>query len=188
MLKLLQEFGKHIAIAGFRDVKIIDVETFLKEAKEATGENVEVQFFDARLVASWQHLYFAALNALKAFKNKENISKNLNVEIALYASKQRQIRKAMELLGVKQGIEEIAVTVICEDAEKAKSALDSVSKLTGGRRDDKVLELTKSKISDIQRFFGISEVEIEAVKNGKTVEKALIDLIIEKIALLAIES
>jgi len=187
LLKHLQEFGKYIAIAGFRNVKIEDVDAFLERARNSVGKNVEIQFFDAELVASWQHLYFAALNALKAFENRGNISKSLGVEVLLYASAQRQIRKATELLGVKKGLKDIAVLMIGMSANEVKAALNAVSKVFGGRRDDEVLELSQRKKVAIRRFFEISEAEIEAAANGKNLEKALIDLVIERMALLATE-
>ncbi|MEM2440301.1 MAG: KEOPS complex subunit Cgi121 [Candidatus Bathyarchaeia archaeon] len=187
MLKHVQEYGKYIAIAGFRNVQIGDVATFLEKARKAAGEKVEVQFFEAGLVASWQHLYFAALNALKAFKNGENISKSLAVEVLLYASAQRQIKKAAEILGIKENTEAIAVLLIGEDAHQLEKALDDVSKIVGGERDDDVLELMQNKIARLRRVFEVSEAEIEAVVDGKTLEEALIDLVIERVALLATE-
>lgn len=187
MLKHIQEFGKYIAIAGFKDTKIVDVEAFLEKARNAVGKNVEAQFFDAKLVASWQHLYFAALNALKAFKNSENISKSLAVEALLYASAQRQIRKATELLGIKKNLKEVAMLIIGENANQVEHALDAASKVIGGKRDDKVLELSQNKIVNIRRVFEISDTEIEALTDGKNAEEALIDLVIERMALLATE-
>jgi KEOPS complex subunit Cgi121 len=187
LLKHLQEFSKYIAIAGFRNVKIEDVDAFLERARNVVGKNVEIQFFDARLVASWQHLYFAALNVLKAFENKENISKSLAVEALLYASAQRQIRKATELLGVKKGLKDIAILIIGMSADEVESALNAVSKVVGGKRDDEVLELSRRKKAAIREVFEISDAEIEATANGKTLEKALIDLVIERMALLATE-
>ncbi|MEM3578731.1 MAG: KEOPS complex subunit Cgi121 [Candidatus Bathyarchaeia archaeon] len=185
MLKHIQEFDKYIAIAGFRKVQIADVDAFLEKAKMVVGESVKVQFFDAGLVASWQHLYFAALNALKAFKNNENISKSLAVETLLYASAQRQIQKATEILGIKENTGEIAVLLIGENAKQVEKALDAVSKLVGGKRDDKVLELTQNKIANMRRVFEVSNAEIEAVADGKTIEESLIELVIERMALLA---
>ncbi|MDH5793660.1 MAG: KEOPS complex subunit Cgi121, partial [Candidatus Bathyarchaeota archaeon] len=89
MLKYIEEFGKYAAITGFRNVQIKDTEEFLKKICKKKGSNVETQFFDAKYVATWQHLYFAVLNALTAFKNKGNISKSVTMETLLYASAQR---------------------------------------------------------------------------------------------------
>lgn len=185
MLKRLEEFGRYVAIAGFRDAKIADVERLLNAVKSKMGLNVEFQFFNAKLVATWQHLYFASLNALTAFKNKDNISKSLAVETMLYASAQRQIRKAMELTGIKKGVSEIAVLVICEDAENVNSALSYIAELVDAKRDDKVLMLSEEKIRALRKAFEISDVEIEAVISKGGLEKAVVDLVIERMALLS---
>jgi len=185
LLKEIEEFGKHVAIAGFRNVKIKDIEEFFKITRKERSSSVEIQFFDAKFVATWQHLYFAALNALTAFKNRENISESLAMESLLYASAQRQIRKAMELLGIKPSSSEIAVLIIGEKLEVVMSALFLVSKQVKAERDDTILGLSEEKIADIQKVFVISDVELETVVKKDCLEKALTDLVIERMALLA---
>lgn len=185
MLKYLEEFGKYVATAGFRNAKITDVERFLESARSRIGLDVEFQFFNAKLVATWQHLYFAVLNALTAFKNQDNLSKSLAVETMLYASAQRQIRRAIELVGIKKGVSEIAVLVISEDAEKANSALSHIAKLAGADRDDGVLMLSEEKVRALGEAFEISDAEIEAVISKDNLEKAIVDILIERMALLS---
>lgn len=185
MLKQIEEFGKHVTIAGFRNVRIKDIEEFFKVMRKEKPSNVEIQFFDAKFVATWQHLYFAALNALTAFKNRENISESLAMESLLYASAQRQIRKAMKLLGIKPSSSEIAVLIIGEKLESVRSALSLVSKYVKAERDDTILGLSEEKAVDIRKVFVISDVELETVMKKGGLEKALTDLVIERIALLA---
>ncbi len=185
MLKYIEEFGKHVAITGFSSVEIKDTEEFFKIIHKEKPSNVEIQFFDAKLVATWQHLYFAALNALTAFKNKENISKSLAMETMLYASAQRQIRRAMELVGIKHDSSEIAALIIGENPETIESTLSMVSKYLKTERDDMVLELSEKKTKIIQRTFGISDVELKTIMRKDDLEKALTDLVIERMALLA---
>jgi len=186
LLKPIEEFGKYVAVAGFCKVKISDVEGFLKTVRKRLAKNVEAQFFDAGLVATWQHLYFAALNALNAF-NGLNISKSLAVETMLYASAQRQIRKAMDLMGIKPNSEAIAVLVLGEKANDVEAALKTIAEIVDGQRDDTVLELSQEKIQAIRKAFDISNAELEAVVKGDDLEQALINLIIERVALLATE-
>lgn len=185
MLKYIEEFRKQVEITGFRNVQIKDIEGFLKIIRKEKPLNVEIQFFDAKLVATWQHLYFAALNALTAFKNKENISKSLAMETMLYASAQRQIRKAMKLLGIKPDSSKMAVLVIGEKPETVRSALSMVSKRVKTEPDDTVLELTEEKATVIQKIFGISGVELKTIVRKDDLERALTDLVIERMALLA---
>ncbi|MCS7114003.1 MAG: KEOPS complex subunit Cgi121 [Nitrososphaerota archaeon] len=185
MLKHIREFRKSLAIAGFRNAKISDVKNFLEKVKACLGKDVEFQFFDAKLVATWQHLYFSSLNALKAFQNKENISKSLAMEAMLYASAQRQIQRAVELLGIKPNSSEIAVIIIGGDPKNVKLALASLAKLINAERDDRVLMLSEEKIDAIKRAFDISEVEVKASMAGDDREKAIVNLVIERMALLA---
>lgn len=183
MIKHVEDFNKYVAIAGFKDVYINNVDHFVNLIREKLG-NVDVQFFDAKLIAGWQHLYFAALNALKAFKNKTNISKNLTMECLLYASAQRQIRVALDLIGIKKNIPQIAVLVVADKKSAAERALEEVSRLVSGKDDESVLDLSDQKMIRIRNLFGISDTELAAKLEGKEEKKALCELVIEHVALL----
>ncbi len=185
MLRRIAEFGMYVEITGFKHIKINDIEKFFKAIRKEKQPNVEIQFFDAKLVATWQHMYFAGLNALTAFKNKENISKSLAMEIIIYASAQRQIRKAMELLGVKPTTSEMATLIIGEKPETIKSTLSAVSKYVNAKPDERILELSGEKAGIIQKTFGISDVELKTVMKKNDLAEALTDLVIERMALLA---
>ena len=180
--------NEHITIVGFRNVQIEDINAFLEHFRKE-NKGAVVQFLDAKHVAGPQHLYFAALNALNAFEKNTNISNNLAVEALLYASAQRQIKKAVEMLGIKQDSSEVAVLIITENRHKKSDCLSLVTKTVTGERDDGVLELTEKKIGNIKKLFGISDLEFEAKLEKEGLEKeALTDLVIERIALLGTKS
>jgi len=185
MLKYIEEAGKYVEITGFRNLGIEDAEEFVKAARKGTPQSSWVQFFNAELVATWQHLYFAVLNALLAFKNERNISKSVAMEAMLYASAQRQIRKAIDLMGVKCSSADVAVVIIGESAESVESFLSAVSKRVGEEPDDTVLELSKEKVQGIREAFGITDAELEAVMEKTNGGQALVDLVIERVALLS---
>ena len=184
MLKYFEEFGEYVEITGFSNVQIEDAEGFLK-ATRREQQGTAVQFFNAEFVATWQHLYFAVLNALTAFRNKSNISKNIAVEVMLYASAQRQIRKAIALVGVKRESANVAVVIIGENSDAVKTALAAVSKRIGSEPDETVLALSKDKLQSIRRAFDISEREVETVMKARDAQQALVNLVIEQAALLA---
>jgi tRNA threonylcarbamoyladenosine modification (KEOPS) complex Cgi121 subunit len=125
------------------------------------------------------------LNALTAFKNSENISKSLAMETMLYASAQHQIRKATELVGIKHNSSEIAVLVIGETPETVESTLSMISRHVKAKRENAVLELSRAKASIIQKAFGISNIEIKAIIKKDFLQKALTDLVLERMALLS---
>jgi len=180
----LGDFNEHLTIAGFRDVKINDIEQLFQAVKSKTADAC-VQFFDASLIAGWEHLRFAALNALYAFKGRANISSSLAMEMLLYASAQRQIKEAVKIMGIKPDNRQVAAVVLAKNQQRASEVLESVAKMLGGTRDDSVLELTGGKIADLKRLFNISRSELEAKMERRGAEKkALTDLVIEHMALL----
>jgi KEOPS complex subunit Cgi121 len=183
--KYIEEAKRYVEITGFRNVSIKDAEEFVKAARKELPQKTWVQFFDAELVATWQHLYFAVLNALLAFTNGRNISKTVAMEVMLYASAQRQIRKAIQLIGVKRASANVAVVIIGESSESLRAVLSAVSKHIGVKPDETVLELTNEKIQSIRKAFGVSTEELEAVMEKKDAKQALVNLVIERTALLS---
>jgi len=185
LIKELEDFNVYIAIVGFRNVKIIDVNGFFNLVRKRVKE-VHIQFFDATLIAGWEHLYFAALNALNAFKSKQNISNSLAMEALLFASAQRQISRAVEMLGIRPESSQVAVLILAETRKRATAALGIIFETMSGERDDNILELTDEKIGGLKRLFEISDLEIKAKLRKEALEQeALIDLVIEHMALLA---
>jgi tRNA threonylcarbamoyladenosine modification (KEOPS) complex Cgi121 subunit len=184
LLKYIEEFGEYVEITGFSSAKIEDATEFL-EAIRREQQGTTVQFFNAELVATWQHLYFAILNALTAFRNKSNISKNIAVEVMLYASAQRQIRKAIALVGVKRDSANVAVVIIGEKLGTVKTVLSAISKRVGAEPDETVLALSNGKVQSIREAFSISEIELETVMKAGDAQQALVNLVVERMALLS---
>ena len=182
------ETNDRILVAGFRHVQIEDINKFLEHFRK---ENIgaEVQFFDAKYVAGHQHMYFAALHALNSFDKNEAISNNLSVEALLYASAQRQIKKAVQMLGIKQNSSELAALIMTDKGNNKTDVLSQIHEIVSGEQDDSVLELTDEKVENIKKVFGISDLEVEAkLKKEGLKKEALTDLVIERMALLVTKS
>lgn len=184
MLYHLEEYGQFVEIAGYRGIKFEVAEAYLKAHRMQTHV-VAVQFFDADLVATPRHLYFAALNALQAFKGKTNISKTVAMETMLYASAQRQIQKAIARSGIKPNTQNMAVLIIGEQQQTVELALAAVSACAGKAPDDRVLDMNSAKLKSIKKGFDIGESEVEVVRKGDDGVVAVADLVIERVALLA---
>jgi tRNA threonylcarbamoyladenosine modification (KEOPS) complex Cgi121 subunit len=179
----MEEFGKFIEITGYSNISFATAEAFLKE-KRKQNQTTYIQFFDADLIATNEHLYFATLNALQAFKNKTNISKSPAMEAMLYASAQRQIQKAIERCGIKPKTTNMAVLIIGDNKEQTQKALQNITVCVGKKPDEVVLEVTKKKLEIIKQAFEITKEEVNATQQGDK-EKAIINLVIERVALLA---
>lgn len=185
MIYYLNEYGKWLEITGYRNILFAKLEDFLKSNRKQIGQSIDIQFFDADLTASQEHLYFAALNALQAFQNKTNISKSPAMETILYASAQRQIKKAIQHSGIKVQTTNMAVIVIGEDKAQIKTLIEAVTACVGTEPDERVLEITKTKERKIVEAFKITEEEIRTIIKNDDREKAIIDLVIERVALLS---
>ncbi|MEM2110461.1 MAG: KEOPS complex subunit Cgi121 [Candidatus Bathyarchaeia archaeon] len=180
-MKETEIHGYHIVIAGFKNVKVDHINSFLGLIKKGIGGS-QVQFFDAMFIAGFDHLFFSLLNAFKAFETGLNRSKNLAVEALLFASGQHQIKKALEILGIKRDTNKIVVLIIAETRLKAVKSLDYISKIVAGEPADDVIELTDEKMEIIKKAFGITNLELEATLR-KTEKEALTSLLIEHAAL-----
>ncbi len=185
MLKRIEEFGKFVEISGFRRVHVGNARAFVETACERLPAGVEVQFFDADLIASWRHLYFAALNGLTAIKTRRAISKSLAVETALYASAQRQIKRALNVIGVKPETKNAAVLVLGDGESSVEAGLLSIAKDLGAEPDDSVLDLTPAKAKRIRSAFDVSETELKIVTSQGNAAQALVDAVVERVALLS---
>ncbi len=184
MLHQLEEFEKMVEITGYRSIRFAGAEEFLKATRRQPQNGVGIQFFDADLIAMPEHLYFAALNALQAFKGKTNRSKSVAVETMLYASAQRQIQRAIEHIGIKLQTQNMAVLIVGEDQKQIGAQLSVLSEHLGCAPDESVLQLTADKVAKIRVAFQITDTELATQNRGNT-ERAIVDLVVEHIALLS---
>jgi len=178
----IKDSGWYVSVCGLRDVQIDDVDELLERARRASPDNV-FQVFDADKVAGWRHLFFAAVNAVKSHDGGSAISRNLAVEVMLYASCHDQISRAFEVMGVSQGRFNVALLVLSKSPKEAEIAYKRISEVLGAV-DDSVLEVSAEKLGLIKSTFGVSNLELEAV--GGPTEDALTRLIIEIGALLKV--
>ena len=185
MLHYLKEYCNYLEITGYKHVKFVNAEEFLKANRKGTPEPLDVQFFDAELIATQNHLYFAALNALEAFDGKTNISRSLAMETMLYASAQRQIQKAIQRCGINPETTSMAVIIIGKDQTQLKALLKEISACVGSEPDEKVLEMSEFKERKIIKTFQVSDQEMKVVMKNGDREEALVNLVIERVALLS---
>ncbi|MHA1379076.1 MAG: KEOPS complex subunit Cgi121 [Candidatus Helarchaeota archaeon] len=181
---------KYLLISGLADIEI-DYEKNEKHFKSICEENrVLIQFFNAELIADWEHLYFSVLNALKAFEQEKNLSNKLNFEILLYASGQRQIKIAIKELGISSEIRNIALLILGESEDSVKNAWKKILEFVDGRENNSVLEIDKKKYEIICSYFKISPLEMDATSNSDKWEdklEALIKIVINRIAFVVFE-
>lgn len=132
-----------------------------------------LQLLNARGIGGYEHALHATAHALEAFARDKNIANDLGLEICVRASAQRQISRALDILGIKEGEMDIcAVSVNCSEdiMDKLGSILDI--------RDDEILIPDENVLKDI---YNLSDIEIEAAGS-------ITNIMMEKTTLLILES
>ena len=109
---------------------------------------------DARSIAGRKHLEHGVVHAMRAFERGENLAKDLGIEVLLRTSAQRQISKAFDILGLKEGDMDIAVVMIdCPDyfidELSDDSVLEADESILKERYDIPDKELSNIYISDV---------------------------------------
>jgi tRNA threonylcarbamoyladenosine modification (KEOPS) complex Cgi121 subunit len=187
MLLIDEIEGRYLLSLAFDKASIPDPEQTLKQLRSISIE-AEVQIVKADLIGGPEHLQFAARNAIYSFNGKRRRSKSLAMELLLYVSCQRQIAKAIKLLGVDSKDSRIALVAL-SDSKDAILELDRRARLiVSGEQDDNLIEIgSKQKMAQLQRSYGVTSGQMEAARfEGETDPSILKRLIIERSALLDI--
>lgn len=169
-----------VAVGGFKVKGIKDVRALVKTVNDAASPH-PAQIVDASKVAGRDHLFIAAVNAVKSTDTGVAVSKNITVEALLYASAQDQITKALEMLGVTPKSTTVALMVFAQSKAEAEGAYGKASTHLGAE-DDSVLDLDETKAAALKKTYGVSEEELKAAGGSS----ALGGLIVERGALLSL--
>lgn len=135
-------------------VKIDERETtdaiFEKMTDYYKDNNCSVQIFDPEMVVGKDHLLWAIEKAKRRFEDDENRADSLEMEILLCSSGERQIKNAINKMGLKDMSDEAVVVTTCD----MEGLLDHM----GWERDDDILAPSIDKLKN----FGVSDIEIES--------------------------
>ena len=108
-------YMENIKIMGFTS-KIDSVGDTLEQIDSIKKDGEIIQLLNADSIVSPNHITHGVNQAFLAFERGENLAKDISVEIVLRCSAQRQISKAFNLLGLKEGQMNLcAVLINCDD-------------------------------------------------------------------------
>lgn len=179
---------RYMGISAITQVKPITKEILEKIILMSEKGNVIIQLFDVRKIATWKHIFIATINAIAAFKQKRNIASQLSLEILLYATAQRQIKDAINLLGVSEQTKEVAILILGETKGKMVAIFEQVANFLNGKEKENLLEiLDEEKFNRLLNIFGISEEEINATMRGENKKEAVVKCIIDRISIFTVE-
>ncbi|OPX76965.1 MAG: Kinase binding protein CGI-121 [Methanosaeta sp. PtaB.Bin039] len=141
-------------------------EDMLTAVKRLRSQGYLIQAFDASLVVSADHLWYAAQKAMQAMSQGRNVARDLGIEILRYASGQRQIGKALQM-GITQETERVAVVAVGDIEEELLAGLVE--------QDGRDISFDRGRV---MAYFEISDIELEAAGNER-----IADLVLERVAL-----
>ena len=169
-----------VAIGGFKVKTIKDARALVKAVADAASPH-PAQIVDAAKIAGRDHLFLAAINAVKSTDTGVAVSKNITVEALLYASAQDQITKALEMLGITAKSTTVALMVFAPSKAEAENAYRKAAAHLGAE-DDSVLNLDEGKAAALKKTYSVGEEELKAAGGAS----ALGGLIVERGALLSL--
>lgn len=138
----------NLQILGFR-AKIASVNDTLAKINEIKNEGEIIQLLNADAIVSKNHIVHGVNQAVLAFERGENLAKDISVEIALRCSAQRQISKAFNILGLKEGeMNLVAILINCEDHTSELSSIFTLDESVLIPDEDKLIKIYK--ISDVE--------------------------------------
>lgn len=159
----------------------MELKAYYIECSRPLGSEVfdkypHIQVLDAGLIAGRDHIEHALSQAKKAFERGSNISSDPLIEPIVRASAQRQIKKALDIFGIKNSRKAYVLA-----GELPVELLTEYGCVERGGED-----ITGEKYEALKKAFSIREAEISAVagKEFKDRVKALQDAIKERITLL----
>ncbi|MHA2396117.1 MAG: KEOPS complex subunit Cgi121, partial [Candidatus Thorarchaeota archaeon] len=155
-----------------------------------SSDSLTVQLLNALLIANEIHLLSAAQNAIQAQQGDYMTSRSLDVEIIVFASAQRQIGRALEALGVHDGLAEIALVVIGPDPSSVERSINDLAD-TIGTEILPSFTATSERIKRVKQHFQISDREINTLSESETLESqldALSRCIVSRVSLVAFDT
>ena len=91
---------------------------------------------------------------------------------------------SINLIGIKPETKNMAITIIGKKPEQIQDLLQDLSMCVGSQTDQTTLQITNDKKEQILKVFKITNAEIETLTDCD-LEDAIVDLIVERVALLA---
>jgi KEOPS complex subunit Cgi121 len=180
--------GQQFVIQGFADCRPIESTSVLRGLRSDFPRS-QIQLLRADHIAGKEHLLFAARDAFRAFNQHRERAHTLAVELLLYASCQRQISKAIQLLGVGPRTRDVALAAITIEND-VHGLMSRTASALSAHEDDNVMEiLSKKKMMKVMRAYDISKVEVQSARLSAAEEDTSVvkRLVIERSALLAVE-
>ena len=158
----------NLQVLGFKG-EIASVGDTLNQINSIKKDSEIIQLLNADAIAGIRHVKHGVNQAFLAFERGENLANDLSVEICLRCSAQRQISKAFDLLGLKEGPMNLcAILIDCDDYVSELSGLFTL--------DESVLVPNEEKLKEI---YSIGEDELKILDAEDVIIDRITKLIVD---------
>lgn len=179
-----------IGITELHNSNHLKQDELIQLAKSLSSGSLVVQLLNGLLIADETHLLSAAQNAINAKQGEYMLSRSLDVEVLVFASAQRQIGRALDALGVFDGLDEIAAVVVGIDTASVEKTIRALADKIGEETIPS-FTATSERIERLKDHYQIGDKEIGAIADSDTIEsqlKALSRCIVSRVSLVAFDT
>jgi len=168
-LSVLKLDNKHVILAGIKKLRITDPDGFIRSIR-AINSRVAVQAIDANFAAGKEHIISILQQSLQAKKRGTMLSKRIEIDILLRLACTNQISKALDEIGLKEGISDVLIIVMGKipDLKVVRNCLAKNYKLNSN-----VLKLSAKKTKLLSLHHKINREEITACIKDKKLANIL---------------
>lgn len=170
--------GRFLLISKARTSK--DLEEIIEALRDLEeNEGISSQILDQDLVPGERFLIEAVILAIRSFELGKNATSRLSMEILVRAAAHREIRVAIDRIGVRDPSKGFFLIMVGSSREEIVKALEKIA-------EDLDLELLPLEYSpDLERILGIFDISREEVeiarREGERIEETIEKLAIERI-------
>jgi KEOPS complex subunit Cgi121 len=118
------------------------------------------------------------------------LTRGLDAEILVYASAQRQISRAIENLGVRDGLQSIALVVVGSDKSAVRDVITKMVNMVGEEIKTAFLP-DRDRLERIMRHYDVNAKEIKAFTDSDEVEiwaEALSRCVVSRVSMVALDT
>jgi tRNA threonylcarbamoyladenosine modification (KEOPS) complex Cgi121 subunit len=152
----LKEYNVWCVAVGFHLNKADSnvVLNYLRNVKIENALDI-IQVINSKRVFNFLHIAVAVYKTYRAFIQKRNIAKEKSMEFILRLSSKRNIKDALQIVGLNENVKE-AVLVCCDtNIEKIKNTVDNFKNTFEISEDDNLLEFYESKSNELRSAYNL---------------------------------
>lgn len=161
--------NEHVMLAGIKNLKISDFNEFMQSLR-IVNSHVAIQAINADFVSGMAHVLNILQQSSEAKKRGILLSKRIEIDILLRSACTNQISKALDDIGLKNGVNNVLVIAIgrMNDLKTIYNYLKSNYIL-----NNEVLTLSKKKLKLLVKLHKIGKDEIEACTSNDKLASVL---------------